>query len=81
MKYPYIIVKDGVWYPSGADVPEDISVAEKEDKEINASYSKTEINRMPIAELRILAKKEGVAGFEEKTGAELKKLLIRKFEL
>ena len=22
MKYPYIVVKDGVWYPAGEEVPE-----------------------------------------------------------
>lgn len=21
MKYPYIVIKDGVWYPAGTDVP------------------------------------------------------------
>lgn len=24
MKYPHIVVKNGVWYPAGAEVPEDI---------------------------------------------------------
>lgn len=45
------------------------------------SYSKTEINRMPIADLRALAEKENISGFEGKTGAELKKLLIKKYGL
>ena len=25
MKYPYIVNKNGVWYPAGADVPDDTS--------------------------------------------------------
>lgn len=44
-------------------------------------YTKTEINRMSTAELQELAGKEGIAGAEEITGAELKKLLIEKFGL
>lgn len=45
------------------------------------TYSKTIINRMPISELRLLAEREGVPDFEEKTGVELKKALIQKFGL
>lgn len=76
MKYPYIVVKDGIWYPSGADVPEGIF-----DNENSVSYTKSEINRMPISELRILAGKEKIPDFEEKKGSELKKLLIQKYGL
>lgn len=76
MKYPYIVVRNGIWYPSGADVPEDINTKNK-----TTPYSKTEINRMPVSELRTLAEKEGISNFESKTGAELKKLLIQKYEL
>lgn len=44
-------------------------------------YTKTEINRMPTAELRNLAKKSGIDNTKSVTGAELKKLLIEKYEL
>ena len=44
-------------------------------------YSKTEINRMPVSELRMLAEKEGISGFDSKPGSELKKLLIQKYGL
>lgn len=27
MKYPHIVVKSGIWYPAGAEVPEDAVVA------------------------------------------------------
>lgn len=81
MKYPHIVVKNGIWYPSGTDVPEDISIIENKIVDQPVSYSKTEINRMPIADLRALAEKENISGFEEKTGAELKKLLIKKYGL
>ena len=60
----------------------------KTDLEINveelvnsSEYTKTEINRMPIAELKELAKKENIDNAEDMTGAELKKVLIKHFDL
>lgn len=49
-------------------------------EEVN-QYTKTDINRMSTAELQELASKEGVAGADEMTGSDLKKLLIEKFGL
>ena len=49
--------------------------------EEKAVYTKTEINRMPITDLKELASKKGIENAEELTGAELKKILIEKFEL
>lgn len=43
--------------------------------------TKTEINRMPITELRELALANGIENTEDMTGAELKKALISRFEL
>ena len=40
------------------------------------TYTKTEINRMPIVELRRLARKHGVKKAADKSGAELKAELI-----
>ena len=40
------------------------------------SLTKTDIKRMPVAELKELAKKTGVEGFETMTGQELKEYLI-----
>lgn len=79
MKYPYIVNKNGVWYPAGADVPEDISiqnVAEEKNQ-----YTKTEINRMSTAELHALALENNIDGADEMTGGELKKVLIDKLVL
>lgn len=44
-------------------------------------YTKTEINRMPTAELKELATKNGIVNSDEMTGSELKKILIEKFGL
>ena len=42
-------------------------------------YTKTEINRMPTADLKKLAKEEGID--DGLSGTEIKKALIEKFEL
>lgn len=79
MKYPYIVNKNGVWYPAGTEVPEDIpiqNVAEEKNQ-----YTKTEINRMSTAELQTLALENNIDGADKMTGAELKKVLIDKFVL
>lgn len=84
MEYPYIVNKDGVWYPAGADVPEDISPIVTDnltEKLVHNGHTKTEINRMSTAELQELALENGIDGADEMTGAELKKVLIEKFGL
>ena len=45
------------------------------------AYTKTDINRMPVAELKALATKEGIANVSEMSGSELKKVLIKHFNL
>ena len=44
-------------------------------------YTKREISRMPLSELKDLAKSEGFFGVDEMTGADIKKILIEKFNL
>lgn len=44
------------------------------------TYTKTEINRMPLAELKELAKREGIDADEMK-GGEIKTALIEKYNL
>ena len=51
----------------------------KEDKIVEKQppkYTKTDINRMPVDELRKLAMSTGVEGADKWTGAELKEYLI-----
>ena len=84
MEYPYIVNKNGVWYPAGADVPEDTSPIATDnltEKIVHNGHTKTEINRMSTAELQGLALENGIDGADEMTGAELKKVLIEKFGL
>lgn len=72
MKYPYIVNKDGKWYPAGTEVPADINEPEEKRK----TYTKTEINRMNVSELKNLGIEYGIEGAEHKSGAELKKIMI-----
>lgn len=56
------------------------TVSENDDvREKNVAYTKTEINRMSTADLKKLAKENGLN--ESMSGAEIKKALIDKFEL
>ena len=81
-KYPYIVNKNGIWYHAGAEVPEGTKPVAEEKKENDGfNYTKTEINRMSTAELREVAKANGIENAEDITGGELKKILIEKFEL
>ena len=93
-KYPYIVNKNGIWYPAWTEVPDGtkpIAEDKKEDdfsKHMNPpkendgfNYTKTEINRMSTAELKEVAKANGIENAEDITGSELKKILIEKFKL
>ena len=83
----------GKWFFPGEEIPEETSteVKEKIPEETSTEvkekipeetvYNKTEINRMSTADLQKLAAEHGVAGAEEISGAELKKILIEKFGL
>lgn len=68
MKATHSIKIDGKLYKAG----EEISPAN------TFNYSKTEINRMPVAELKKIGKELGILGFEVMTGTELKKEIISK---
>ena len=93
MKYPYIVNKNGIWYPSGTEVPDGAEAVENKKEDDFAqymnepvesgeeTYTKTEINRMSTADLRKLAKDKEISGADEMTGAELKKVLIEKLGL
>lgn len=47
----------------------------------SVKYTKTDIKRMPLDELKSLATENGVEGATDMTGGELKDILISKFNL
>lgn len=84
MKFSYLVRHDGVDYKPGEDVPIGVAAEEKvnveqEIQQPSFEYTKSQINRMSTSELQGLAEKYGLDS--DKTGAELKKILIAKFEL
>lgn len=93
MIYPYIVNKNGVWYPAGTEVPEgteqiiDNKSIQSQNtsndivEDVQKTYTKREINRMSNANLKQLAQEQKIDDIDSKTGAELKKLLIEKFGL
>lgn len=52
-----------------------------ENEEVGESYTKTDINRMAIADLRALATRQGVENADTTSGNDLKKMLIAKLGL
>ena len=62
-------------------VKEVVKSEEPEEVPVEPTYTKTEINRMPIVDLRRLARKHGVKKAADKSGAELKAELIELLNL
>lgn len=87
MKYDHMIKKNGIYYAAGEEVPENEEmVAEENSPSFSETseqkpYTKTEIQRMSVDSLRILAKEVGIENPEEISGSEIKKLLIDHFGL
>lgn len=81
MIFKHPVKYNGVYYPTGTDVPVGVKpVVDKKPVEVEEEkYTKTDINRMSTADLKKLAKENGLN--ESMSGAEIKKALIDKFEL
>lgn len=58
------------------DVDSEVDIKDDKIIEKQPQFTKTEINRMPVDELRKLAMSTGVEGADKWTGAELKEYLI-----
>lgn len=72
----------GKWYMPGEEVPEEkSSVSSDFMNPPNITYTKTEINRMSTADLQKLAAEQGIENAQVTSGAELKEILIAKFNL
>lgn len=86
MKFDHKVKYKGKWYMPGEEIKEEEedSVSSDFSKYMNApvekrEYTRTEIYRLPTAELKALAKENGID--DSLNGGELKKLLIEKFGL
>ena len=63
----------GIWYLPGEVIPEEPAMEEHTDDPV---YTKTEIKRMPVDELKKLATEKGIEDAENATGEKLKDALI-----
>lgn len=72
MKFDHKVKHNGIWYEPFEEVP---------DSNGKKAYTKSEIARMPVDELRQLALSTGVNGAEEMNGTELKHYLLSVFGL
>lgn len=66
---------------SNEDLVVDMDIPKAPEDNLIENYTKTDINRMPIFELRVLARDKGISGYESMKGLELKKQLIKLFGL
>lgn len=77
----YGIKYNGVWYQVGDEIAEEVDKNTSSDTSDfmtpqEKNFTKTEIKRMPVGNLRELASEYGIEDAEEKTGEELKDCLI-----
>ena len=75
---------NGKWYMPGEEAPEEKSPGSSDfmnPPENPVTYTKTEINRMSTADLQKLATEQGIENAQATSGAELKEILIAKFNL
>ncbi len=72
-----VIKIDGKWYKAGEVIPEEIPGKSS----IEFNYTKTDINRMSVQDLRSLATSHGMSNVDSMTGGELKEYFISKFNL
>lgn len=79
----FTVKRNGKWYHAGEQLPE--SQTENDDSEQTGSselpfetpaYTKTEIMRMPVAQLRALAEQLSIEGATSLNGNELKEQII-----
>lgn len=74
MIYDHKVKSNGIWYLPGENVPD---VTEP----TTSGYTKTEIYRMPVDDLRVLAVSNGIDNAENISGTDLKKILIERLGL
>ena len=67
---------NGKWYRAGQEIPAFFNAETPENEAEENHYTRTDINRMPVDKLRILAEEKGITGAESMNGADIKKALF-----
>ncbi len=91
MKYDHRVKTNGKYYAAGEEVPGTVAGEiplpfsddniEFEERPKERKYTRTEISKLKTEELQNLATAEGIDKAFEKSGGELKKILINHFGL
>lgn len=85
MVFDHMVQHNNVYYEPGEDVPikENTAVSDDVQKPLfnGKDYSRSEINLMNKADLQELANSVGIEDVYDKTGSELKKILINHFNI
>lgn len=81
MKFDHKVKYNGVWYEPGEEIEDGVgNTAPTNFSDFMTppakNFTKTEIKRMSVGNLRELASEYGIEDAEEKTGEELKDCLI-----
>ena len=75
----YTVKRNGKWYHAG-DVIEEVEESASS-LPFEKAYTKTEINRMSVDDLKALAAENDVPGYENMTGTALKEYFINLLNL
>ena len=67
---------NGKWYRAGQEIPDFFDEKMPENESEENHYTRTDINRMPVDELRKLAGEKGITSAESMNGADIKKALF-----
>ena len=67
---------NGKWYRAGQEIPAFFNAETPDNEAEENHYTRTDINRMPVDELRKLAGETGIDGAESMNGADIKKVLF-----
>ena len=86
MKFDHKVKYNGVWYEPGEEIEDGVGNTAPTNfsdfmTQPAKNFTKTEIKRMPVGNLRELASEYGIEDAEEKTGEELKDCLISVLKL
>lgn len=72
----YTVKRNGKWYQTGDVIEEVEKSASSSSLPFEKTYTKTEINRMSVDDLKTMAAEKAVPGYENMTGTALKEYFI-----
>ena len=74
MVFDHKVKRNGKWYLPGEEIEEE--AVESASLPFGKQFTKTEINRMSVDELKSMARNTGLDGADDMTGASLKEYFI-----